>query len=403
MKKRKLFNDLVSFMPQKELAIVTGARQTGKSTLLRQLEQYCIQKGSPTLFLNLENKAILSELDISPLNILRYLPDTSERVIVLIDEVQYLADPTNFLKLVYDEHASRVKIIASGSSAFYLDKKFKDSMAGRKRIFQLPTCSFEEYLEIGRKSTVLDEIRRLARDPQAKSIRLENLWLEWEQYITYGGYPAVITENNTKDKILRLREIRDSFVKRDLLESGVSNEIAFFQLFKVLANQTGNLVNTNELSTLLRIKNETVKNYLSVLQKCFHITLIRPFYSNLRKELVKMPKVYLMDNGMRNCLLDDFKSLNERTDRGDLWENAFLRILVERFDTDFIRFWRTTGGNEVDFIVLGASQEQAFEVKYNYAQIRARKYDLFKKSYPQIPLKFVCMEPFAESFFSNIM
>ena len=400
MKKRKLFDDLVSFLPKKEMAIVTGARQTGKSTLLRQLENYCTQHGYPTLFLNLENKAILTELDKSPLSVLSYLPDTTERVVVFIDEVQYLDDPSNFLKLIYDEYGYRLKLIASGSSAFYLDEKFRDSMAGRKRIFILLTCSFEEYLEISEKSVLIEEVKRLVRDPHTRTIHLDKLRIEWEQYITFGGYPAVITESSTDEKILRLREIRDSFVKRDLLESGVSNENAFYHLFRIMAGQSGSLVNINELSVILRVKNETVKNYLHVLQKCFHITLIRPFYSNLRKELVKMPKVFLMDVGMRNCLLEDYKPPRERSDMGSLWENAFFRILVERFDLDSVRFWRTAGGNEVDFVVSTASGKHAFEVKYSNTQINHSKYNLFRRSYPEILLGFVWMEPFSEDFFS---
>ena len=142
----------------------------------------------------------------------------------------------------------------------------------------------------------------MLQQPDAKSTQLDYFRIEWEEYMIYGGYPAIITEPDKQEKINRLKEIRDSFVKRDIQESGVQNENAFYQLFRIFAAQTGNLVNVNEISSTLRIKHETVVNYASVMQKCFHIALVSPFFRNLRKELVKMPKVFLMDTGLRNCL-----------------------------------------------------------------------------------------------------
>ena len=175
--------------------------------------------------------------------------------------------------------------------------------------------------------------------------------MEWESYMIYGGYPAIITETGTEEKIDRLKEIRDSFVKRDILESGVINEIAFYNLFRILASQSGSLVNINELASTLRIKNETVASYLGIMQKCFHIALIKPFFRNLRKELVKMPKVYLLDSGLRNCLLNNFQPIAIRSDRGELWENTVFRILADNHGFDAIKFWRTSAGNEVDFVL----------------------------------------------------
>ncbi len=226
----------------------------------------------PSVFLNLENKDILSTLNESPLNLLNYLHDTQERTIALIDEVQYLDDPSNFLKLLYDEHAQKVKIVATGSSAFYRDEHFRDSLAGRKKVFQLLTCSFDEYLQLAGKEELLQEINRIQANKAAKTTQITYLRNEWENYMLYGGYPAVITEPKRKEKIERLKEIRDSFVKRDILESGVQNETAFYHLFRLLAEQSGQMVNTNELSATLRIKSDTIGSYLHILQKCFHLT-----------------------------------------------------------------------------------------------------------------------------------
>ncbi len=402
MYQRKLFDTLKSYLSQKEFIILTGARQTGKSTLLRQLQDDCKIEGIPQVYINLENKALLTSLNESPVNLLAFLPATEKRVMVFIDEVQYLYDPSNFMKLLYDEYSTRLKIIASGSSAFYLDKRFRDSMAGRKRIFHLPVCSFDEFLEMGSKQDLLAEKIRLSQQIDARSIQIDLLRMEWEDYLIFGGYPAVIMEPDKKEKIARLQEIRDSFVKRDIQDSGVANEIAFYQLFRILASQTGNLLNRNELAATLRIKHETVANYLLVLQKCFHIGLSHPFSRNLRKELVKMPKVYLLDTGMRNCLLNNFQPMSSRNDVGELWENMVYRLLVEKYGPDEVQFWRTSAGNEVDFVLPGIEKPKALEAKFGESAIKPNKYKVFKEAYPDIPLDFVWMNPFDDDFFKRI-
>ncbi len=399
---RNLFKILLAHLDKKESTILTGARQVGKSTLLKQIEQHYRENGKPTVFLNLENKLVLDELDKSPLNVFNYLPNTSEHIVVFIDEIQYLADPSNFLKLLYDEYADKIKIVATGSSAFYLDDKFKDSLAGRKKIFFLPTCSFDEYLRLTGNDDLYDELLRIQTNPAAKSLQVERLQQAWSAYMLYGGYPAVITEPDKAEKIARLQEIRDSYIKRDVLESSVQNEQAFYNLFRLLADQAGNLININELATTLRIRSETVTYYLFVLRKCFHIAVVPPFYRNLRKELTKMPKIYLMDTGLRNCLLNNFQQLDQRTDKGTLWENMCFRLLSDKYGIDNVQFWRTTAGNEVDFVLPNIENPQAVEVKFDKAAVKENKYKIFKENYPEIPLSFAWIEPFDEDFFRRI-
>lgn len=399
---RKIYVQLKAHLAKKEYTILTGARQTGKSTLLKQLEAACKEISIPSVFLNLENKTILADLDNNPLNVLNYLPEENKRTIILIDEVQYLKDPSNFLKLLYDEHAENIKIVATGSSAFYLDDAFRDSLAGRKKVFQLLTCSFDEFLQLTGKEDLLSEMNRLVTINKAKSIEINYLKNEWETFMLYGGYPAVITEPSINEKVDRLKELRDSYIKRDILESGVQNEIAFYNLFRLLAAQSGNLININELSGTLRIKSETVNNYLLILQKCFHIALVKPFFRNLRKELTKMPKVFMLDTGLRNCLVNNFQRPGIRIDKGELWENMVYRILVDKHGLDAVHFWRTADGNEVDFVLPELEEPYAVEAKYDEALINRVKYNKFTKLYPDIPLQFFWMQPFDEAFFRRI-
>lgn len=397
--KRKLFDKLLKHCLRKEFTILTGARQTGKSTLLKDLEQNLKDKGEPTVFLNLENKILLEELNSSPLNLLAFLPTKEKKVTVFIDEIQYLNDPSNFLKLLYDDHSDQVKIVCSGSSAFYMDDKFRDSLAGRKRIFRINTCDFEEFLMLKNKKALLDEIKRIQENKAYKSVKIDLIRLEWEEYMLYGGYPAVVIEPDVNEKKEILKEIRDSFVKRDIQEAGIRNEDVFFQLMKLLASQSGQLVNINELANTLRIRNETIQSYLDVMQTCFHLSLVKPFYANLRKELTKMPKGYLMDTGLRNCLINNFQSVNMRMDKGELWEMAVFRMLVDKHEEDAIRFWRTADGKEVDFIIPDTQPPLAIEAKYDQNQIKPKKYSYFQEHYPQFKFEFATLSPWSEDFF----
>ncbi|WP_194977176.1 ATP-binding protein [Aquiflexum lacus] len=401
--KRKLYEKLLQHLPKKEFTILTGARQTGKTTLLSGLRTYCQDQDIPQIFINLENKAFLAELDSNPLNLLAYLPTQDKKTVVFMDEIQYLSDPSNFLKLIYDDYSNLIKIVASGSSAFYIDKKFRDSLAGRKRIFHLMTCDFEDFLLLQGKEDLWQEVLRIKEQPQAKSLKIDLLRLEWESFMLYGGYPAVVTEPMVNEKIEVLKEIRDSFIKRDIIESGVQNEVVFYQLFQIMASQTGQLVNVNELSNTLKVRNETIQNYLEVMEKCFHLSLVKPFFANIRKELVKMPKGYLMDTGLRNSLINNFTPINQRLDKGELWEQTVFKMLAGRFGLDNIRFWRTADGNEIDFILPHENPPMAIEAKFDERMAKIKKYQLFQNNYPKFNFQFTTLHPWSEDFFRRIV
>lgn len=395
---RELFDELVRHLNSGKHSIIVGPRQTGKTTLLKQLCGHCKNAGYPNVFIDLEHRDVLSELDKDPGNLFLYCPKTSERIYIFIDEIQKLKDPSNFLKQIYDDHKNTgdVKIVASGSSAFYIDEKFNDSLAGRKRIFNLYTCSFAEHLLLSGNEDLLEELRRICQSPDAKTTALSTLRGEFLKYMQFGGYPDVVIEKDEEEKKQILMDLRDSFVKKDIDEAGIENHDAFYRLFKILAVQVGGLTNINELSKILRIKTETVSKYLLVMEKCFHIGLVRPFHRNLEKELIKMPVCYFLDSGMRNVLTNNFLPFNQNPDGGKVWENQVFRILVDRYGRDEIRFWRTTDKKEVDFVLPDLQSPFAMEVKTDKMYALPRKYRTFAEAYPDIALHFVCIEPFDE-------
>lgn len=390
MIRRKKHTVIARHIPKEEFTILIGARQIGKSTLLKQLYEDLKQQGDVVYFLNLDRKDILDDLNESPENLFKICPLLEDKkIIVFIDEIQYLNTATVFLKLLFDEYSSRLKIVATGSSAFYVDKQFNDSLVGREKIFQMGTLDFEEFLMFkGRQDLVL-ELVELKNKKKTKSILENVLWAYMDEFSNYGGYPAVVLENDIDEKIELLKEIRDSYIKRDVLESGVLDQGKFYRMLLLLASQSGNLLNVNEISNTLQITNATVENYLYILQKCFHITLVRPFYNNIRKELTKMPKIYINDLGLRNVLINYFSPLEQRADKGTVLENLAFRVLSERYDQDQIKYWRTADGNEVDFIVETSYLKGfAVEVKFNEQDAKSSKYNKFTQNYPDFPLGF---------------
>ncbi|MBM3404451.1 MAG: ATP-binding protein [Bacteroidetes bacterium] len=389
--KRKLFQALADHLYEKEYTIVSGPRQSGKTTLLDQLGGYLKQRAEEVFQLTLEDPSVLARLNQHPENLFDFVVrKAGKRVFVLVDEIQYLDDPSNFLKLIFDKHHSQVKIIATGSSAFYIDRKFRDSLAGRKQLFELYTLDFDEFLIFrtgtGEMQEELDRVRSNEQYRSSKRIELESYFNE---YLTFGGYPAVVVAGTVEKKIALLKEITGAFLKRDISESNIHDQDRFYKVLMLLAQQTGSLVNANELSRTIGISTTAIENYLYVLQKCFHIQLLRPFYKNLRKELTKMPKVFFHDLGFRNTLLNQYLPVDQRLDKGMLIENyAYIRLRMLHGNND-LRFWRTADGSEVDFVLSSRQGKgEAIEIKFDETSFNPSKYRRFREYYPDYLFHF---------------
>ena len=372
------------YLENSDILLFIGARQAGKTTILKQLKGILEKEDNPAYFLNLEDPEYLGLLNQSPKNLFKIVSlDLKKRSFIFIDEVQYLVNPSHFLKYFYDEYNGKIKLLVSGSSAFYIDKKFTDSLAGRKKIFWVSTLSFREFLRFK------DEAELAKKDFIHLSLsESEELSIYYREYMLYGGYPRVVL-SQFEEKIEALREIAYSYIKKDIYEAHIRQDEVFYKLFKMLAAQIGNLVNSSELASSLGISKTAVDNYLYIMRKSFHLHLVKPFFRNMRKELTKMPKVYFSDMGLRNFFLGDFKNFDQRQDCGQLLENAVYRQLRQRYDEDAIKFWRTIQKNEVDFVV---EDKKAFEVKVNPGKFREKNYKTFFSHYPDIGLSIVSLD-----------
>ena len=398
-KQRELYPNILDFINDKRFAIITGARQVGKTSLLRALFADLKTQGESVFFLSFEDPFIVDAINKHPEQVFNYMAALPKRIIdgqserkifLLIDEVQYAKDPSHFLKFLYDTYEGNLKIVATGSSAFYIDRKFRDSLAGRKRIFRLNTLNLREYLVFQNKEDLCNELDLSRERPDYRSPYSTELNRSFWDYLRFGGYPAVALESDEREKRLTLDELKNAYVRRDVLESKISNETHFYLLLRILAEQTGNLMNKNDLSNELKIDVKTVDNYIQILEKCFHISLLRPFFRNMRKELTKMPKVYFNDLGLRNILVNRFDTFPDRTDKGQLLENYFFLRLNEKYDAEQLFFWHTTTGQEVDFVIRDTlTTGKAYEIKWAESKITPNKYAPFTEAHPEFPLNFL--------------
>ncbi len=382
---RAVVPHILQWLEDKQAIVLVGSRQVGKTSLLYLLIQYLLaQKINPNnvFYFDLENFDHLNLLERGPDALIQSLrlegADFKERIYLLIDEIQYLTHPTNFLKLMVDHHPL-VKIICTGSSSLSIRRKFKDSLVGRKVVFEIFSLSFEEFLQFNNQTNLLRvfEQYRLSVLLQEEKLPpvlpdgyIHSLQNQFEEYCRYGGYPAVVLEPNLEKKLSLLSEIHSAYVRKDLSSLfTIENINAFNQLTQLLALGMGNLVNLNTLTTDLGISRPTLENYLTILENTFIIKRLRPFFRRKKRELIKMPKVYFLDLGLRNLMIKQFGELNIRPDRGALVENfTFIHLYRELPVLNELNFWRTKNGTEVDFVLqtpttLG-EQLLPIEVKY---------------------------------------
>ncbi|MFQ6677454.1 MAG: ATP-binding protein [Fidelibacterota bacterium] len=378
-------NKLIEHSKEKEITLLIGARQTGKTTLLKQIDGHLRKQGETTTFFSLEDIMYLNAFNEHPKNLFQFIPlsDSEKTTFVFIDEVQYLRDPSNFLKLLYDEYAPQLKLIVSGSSSFYIDKKFKDSLAGRKQIFNLSTMGFSEFLYFRNYENIMEYVH----SDYLPKVYLNDLKALFAEYLLYGGYPKVVTSSSLKRKKTLLKELATSYVKKDINEASIQYPEIYLNILKIIAGQTGQLLNPNSIGKTLQIQNKTVEFYLYVMQKSFHIALIKPFYKSAVTELRKMKKGYFQDLGLRNFFAGNFDPILLRHDRGALLENYVFRLFSDSYDIDWdIKYWRTQKKQEVDFII---QEKRAYEVKFSDNLFKQYKYKFFKNKYPNIPLKLL--------------
>ncbi|MCD6539712.1 MAG: ATP-binding protein [Candidatus Omnitrophica bacterium] len=358
MIERSLFLELKNHLSKKEISFIVGPRQAGKTTLMLFLKDYLEKKGEKTLFLNLDIEVDREYFSSQERLIKKIELELGKRKgFVFIDEIQRKQDAGVFLKGIYDMRLP-YKFITSGSGSVELKERIHESLIGRKRIFELSTLSFEEFVNF---RTQYKYKNRLSEFFEVEKSKTELLL---EEYLNFGGYPRIVLENDLRERQKLISEIYQSYIERDisyLLK--VNKTEAFTHLAKLISYQVGNIINFSELSSTVGISIKTLKDYLWYMEKTFVIQRINPYFKNIRKEITKSPVYYFYDIGLRNFAIGDFGRLK---DVGFVFQNFIYNLLKEklRVSSAKIYFWRTKDKAEVDFIVDFGKEVIPIEVKY---------------------------------------
>lgn len=360
MIKRKLYNSLKDHLSHKEISLIIGPRQAGKTTLMLMLKNYLEKRNKPTLFLNLDiesDKRFFASQEILIRKI--ELELGVKGGFIFIDEIQRKEDAGIFLKGIYDMNLP-YKYIVSGSGSVELKRKIHESLVGRKRIFELNTLSFEEFINLRTQYRYENKLLDFLHLEANKA----KLFLD--DYLLFGGYPRVVLAENINEKQQEISEIYQSYLEKDisyLLQ--VKKTDALTRLVRIIAAQPGSLINFSELSSILGISMPTVKDYLWYLEKTFILYRVTPYFRNVRKEIRKSPVFYFYDLGLRNYATGGFGNFS-MPDIGFVFQNFVFNLLREKLSLSSasVHFWRTSDGAEVDFVIDFVRELIPIEVKW---------------------------------------
>lgn len=336
MIQRDIYPKLQKLYKKPDILALVGSRRVGKTTLMQLLYGEETRKKE---FLSFDNQEVLNlfQMNIKEFANLYVKPNS----VLFIDEFQYAKEGGKHLKYLYDTY--KTKLVISGSSTPELTIQSLSYLVGRVFTITIYPLTFKEFIRY--KET---KYLPILQNPTKQTIPL--LQPYFEEYLQFGGYPQVILEKTTDEKIQRLKQIVNTYLLkeiRDILQ--YKDSILFERFLKVLALQEGGLLNKSKLSSLLDTHLHKVTEILNVLEQTFIITQLQPYHNSKIKELIKSPKLYFQDSGFRNVLLNNFNTIHQRIDKGAIYEQFILQTLKQTEKP--IKFYNYKNSSEVDFLL----------------------------------------------------
>ena len=385
--KRNLEDKIIKYLETPEIIAVVGPRQCGKTTMLKQI----MSSLPDAVSVSFDDQNILGLFEKNPDDFIAAY--VKGKKYLFIDEFQYSKHGGKILKYIFD--TQKIKIIISVSSVADLTIHAIKYLVGRVLVVNLYPFDFKEFLSYKDPDylKLYDEYKDKFSLSEENFLEIsspahEKLLKYYEEYLTFGGYPRVALEENTETKKEILKNIYNTYFLREVRDIlGLIDDYKLGVFIKGLALQTGNLIGYNELSNLTGYSYSSVKKYLNFLEKTYICKLVRPFFKNKRTEIVKNPKVYFIDTGIRNVAINDFRVIGDRTDKGALLENGLAMQFIKQ-GIDF-NFWRDKKKNEVDFVLLlGNGKISAVESKTSLKGDKRKPFAIFKKNYPETKILF---------------
>ena len=340
-------------IPSGKAILLIGARQTGKTTLIRAL----LEQDS-YLFLNGDDPTIRKELSQANFQQLKRI--IGNHTILFLDEAQRIPNVGLSLKMILDQLPD-VQVFVSGSSSFDLSHQLNEPLTGRKWEYTLYPLTWQE---------IENHIGYLAA--------VQTL----ETRLLFGTYPEIVTHPGEERE--RLQQLVNSYLYRDILSfAEIRKPEVLEKLLQALSLQIGSEVNYSELAQTVGINKATVSNYIDILEKGFILFRLSSFSRNLRNEIKQNRKIYFYDTGVRNMILGNFQPLDLRADKGALWENFLIaeRIKLNQYTRSYARsyFWRTQQQQEIDYLEEKDGQLMAWELKWKSQ--KAKISSTFLKTY----------------------
>lgn len=375
MKKRALFHDLSKYLNHKNALVITGMRQVGKTTLMKQLYE---QVKEPKLWYDFENPLDLLHFEnINYDAVYEVLSNEAaagnKRVYVFIDEIQNFPDITKIMKYHIDKY--HVKYVVTGSSNYYLKNLFPESLSGRKFLFVLRPLSFKEYLFFNDKMENPGHDSRIDLKSSRSLLEYKKYETDYRIYMEYGGFPEVVTTAEPGTRKLILKNIFASFFEKDIkVLSDIKDIRELRDLILLLVPRTGNILDVTKLSNELGVNRVKIYGYLELLQGLFFIRLIPKFSKSIDRSIAGGRKVYFSDTGLLNII--------GRVNDGQLFENAVANQLSHYGELSFFNKRNTS---EIDFIL---NKEVAFEVKLKSSVNDLKK---LEKNAAALDLKNYCL------------
>lgn len=348
MIERDILKKLENFINSKEIIALVGLRQVGKTTLLKEIQKKC----NKTTYITFENLDILNLFENNIEEFIKIYVETND--FLFIDEIQYSQNSGQRLKYIYD--TKKIKIFISGSSKSDLALHSLSRLVGRVLIFNILPISFKEFVHFKDKES------NLFLESEQSEFTFNKLKSLFEEYLQYGGYPEIVIEEDVETKKLKLKNIFNTYILKEIKEIlGFKNIFEFENILKRLALQDGGILNKSNLSVELGIGRNKIDEIINILEKTGVIQIIYPYLKNKTKQMIKSPKIYFTDLGFKNIIINNFNRLELKQDKGEIYENFILNCLTNNNYTP--EFYRVENENEVDFILEKDGKVIGIEVK----------------------------------------